>query len=77
MAFENTQRFVLYTNKYSVRSIMTRFAIALRGTVGLGSIPIRVEEREVDIVEKMEHMDERFLLEVNLKGQVQCLPFDP
>jgi hypothetical protein len=33
--------------------------------------PIYVEECEVDIVDKMEQLEEQFLLEVNRKGHVR------
>lgn len=70
MASGRTDHLVLYTNHYSLCSIMTRFTIALRGKVGPNSVPITVEEREVDIIHRMEQMEEQFMLEVNSKGQV-------
>jgi hypothetical protein len=69
MAYDRTDHVMLYTNTYSLRSLMTRFTIALRGKAAATSIPVIVEEREVNIYE-MEQMNETFMLEVNAKGQV-------
>ncbi|KAI9707886.1 MAG: hypothetical protein M1820_004492 [Bogoriella megaspora] len=62
----------LYMNPYSVRSTMIRLAIALRGEARADAIPIIVQEHEVDIFE-MEQLEERFMFEVNGKGQVPVL----
>ena len=50
---------------------MTRFTLAVRGDAAPGCEPVHVNEHEVDIFDKMEQVDEHFLLEVNPKGQVR------
>jgi hypothetical protein len=71
MMSNDPAHFDLWTNTYSLCSTMIRYTIAVRGDPEPGSVPITVEEHELDIVEKMEQLDEHFLLGVNAKGQVR------
>ena len=50
---------------------MTRFTLAVRGDAAPGCESVHVNEHEVDIIYKMEQVDEHFLLEVNPRGQVR------
>lgn len=75
MSSEDVQRLTLYMNPVSVRSIMVRFAFAMRGDGGVDSTPIAIEERVVNIFE-LEQLEEWYF-EVNPKAQVIHFPYDP
>lgn len=61
--------YTLYHHRYSICSIMVRLTLAMRGTPKDGQ-GVHIEESEVDIIEKREQLSEKFLCEINPKGQV-------
>ena len=47
---DTEQNFILYVCKWSLCSIMTRYALAVAGDPKPGGVPVIVEEREIDNV---------------------------
>jgi hypothetical protein len=70
---DTEQNFDLYVCKYSLCSLMTRYAIAVAGKPG--GVPVIAKEHEIDIFVNMNNLDEDFLVGVNPKGQVCHFPY--
>ena len=70
------EQFILHYNPFSICSIMVRYTLALRGTPESPETAIMVEEKYVDIY-VYEQLSEKFLLQVNPKGQVSPLSYHP
>jgi hypothetical protein len=69
----NKNHYDLYRCVWSLCSTMTRYAFAVRQSPKPGADDIVLTEHEVDIVDKLHQLDEKYLLEINPKGQVSCL----
>lgn len=69
----NTATHILYYNAFSLNATMARYAFALRGALKPGQSEIIIKEEPVDIGLKREQLEERYLLEINAKGQVPVL----
>lgn len=67
-----SQQHVLYYHPYSICSIMSRYALAIRGEPATPEEAITVKEQEIDIYAS-EQLTEEYLCIVNAKGQVPVL----
>ena len=61
--------YVLHYDIYSICSSMVRFTNQFRGPSQSPASAMSIEEKLVDI-HRMDQLEEKFLLEVNPKGQV-------
>jgi hypothetical protein len=62
--------YVLYHNLWSICSIMVRYTLAVKGAPHDSAAAMVVQEQEVDIFNGAQFA-EKYLLEVNPKGQVR------
>lgn len=62
--------YVLYHHLWSICSIMVRYSLAIKGAPRDSAAAMVVEEQEVDIYNGAQ-LAEKYLLEVNPKGQVR------
>jgi len=69
--------YTLYHFQWSLFSLMARYTVALRGNAASPETAMRIEEKLVDL-HRGENLSEKYLLEVNPKGQVCItLPYAP
>lgn len=71
MATSSSQKkpYIPYHNPFSICSLMGRYTLAIRGEPKDAASEVVVDEHEVDIFREAQ-LEEKFLCEVNPKGQV-------
>jgi hypothetical protein len=68
-----TNCYDLYQNDYSLCSLMTRYTFAVRQNPKRGADDVVLRQHNVDIFFNLEQLNEKFLVEINPKGQVSHL----
>lgn len=71
MAAEAEPNHILYHHNYSICSIMARYSFALRGDPIDEDHEIRIQEKQIDILNEKEQLLEHYLCDINPAGEVR------